>query len=179
MRILATVLLIALCFSVSFAQENFKAKGGGIIWEKTYPAVESIADTKEKFKRLGVYADSPKEGEADLRGASSIFTPDITGAGYTNDQVDKWLLQKDLEGTIAVTFYENSYTVKVSDMWMRQRTTIRKELEGMKTRLVDYAYNGKKADFEKSFIEDGAAAILNKTLLDSFDLNKASINRDF
>ena len=181
MRPFIVLILLSSFLIESKAQNpgNFKAKGPDIVWQKTYAIFDSNDEAKARFKKLKLIASDMQENGNEITGKTVIIMPDISGAGFTPDVLEDWIVRKDIVATVTAVFDNGAYTVTFSDIWMRQRESTRKENEGMMLRLREFVYDAKKAEWNKNFVEKGGATVLDYTLEKAVNLNKASINRDF
>lgn len=171
-------------FSVfAFGQEEelefMQVDGNNITWQKVYASVLTPEQMKEKFMELNLFENVDSDKPERIVGNSIDIENDFLANGYSEKTAPKYLVSKDLMGTLIVDFNEGKYRVTLKNIQLKQRYGTKKSPKGSVNRLMEYAYNGKKMRWEPDFVIGGGAKIVNQTLLNTFKIGGQFDGSDF
>ena len=159
--------------------QYFKVEGNNITWQKTFPTVLSIEQMREQLAEMMLFESKDIDKDDKVIGTSKPVTHNYIKAGYSEKSAEKYLVEKDSYGTLKVEFQEGKYRVTLSDIQLKQRFSTRKSPRGENTRLMEFAYDAKKGEWDQKFILTGSGKILNETYLEKFQLGGKFGGDDF
>jgi hypothetical protein len=174
-------LLFALVVSAQSQDDlqYFKVEGNNITWQKTFPTVLSLDQMKEKLAEMMLFETKDIDKEDKVIGMCKPVSHNYVKAGYSEKSAEKYLVEKDSYGTLKVELQEGKYRVTLSDIQLKQRFATRKSPRGENTRLMEYAYDAKKGEWDQKFILSGSGKILNETYLEKFTIGGKFGGSDF
>ena len=180
-----SLLFTALLFSMGVLAQSeedlqyFKVEGNNITWQKTFPTILSMDQMREKLTEMLLFESKEIDKEDKVIGMCKPVSHNYVKAGYSEKSAEKYLVEKDSYGTLKVEFQEGKYRVTLSDIQLKQRYSTRKSPRGENTRLMEFAYDAKKGEWNQKFILSGSGKILNETYLEKFQLGGKYGGSDF
>lgn len=159
--------------------QYFIVEGNNLTWQKTFPTILTIEQMREKVAEMMLFESKEIDKADKVIGMVKPITHNYVKAGYSEKSAENYLVEKDSYGTLKFEFQEGKYRVTLSDIQLKQRFSTRKSPRGENTRLMEFAYDAKKGQWEPAFIMSGSGKILNETYLEKFDIGGKFGGSDF
>lgn len=159
--------------------QNFYVEGNNISWSKTFATILTEDQMREKVAEMMLFESKDIDKDDKVIGTCKPVAHNYVKAGYSEKSAESYVVEKDSYGTLKIEFQEGKYRVTLSDIQLKQRFATKKVARGENTRLMEFAYDAKKGEWDPKFIESGSAKIINETYLSKFDIGGKFGGSDF